>query len=61
LDLRVDRSWHLDFGRIALFLDLQNATNRSNAEGVSYSYNYSKTNYTQGLPIFPSFGLEIAQ
>jgi hypothetical protein len=61
LDLRVDRSWQLGFGRLALFLDLQNATNRLNAEGVSYSYDYSRRNYTQGLPVFPSFGLELVQ
>ena len=61
LDLRVDRSWQLGIGRLALFLDLQNATNRLNAEGVSYSNNYSETNYTRGLPIFPSFGLELVQ
>ncbi len=61
LDLRVDRNWDLSIGRLGFFLDLQNATNRLNAEGVSYSYDYSETNYTRGLPIFPSIGLELVQ
>ena len=61
LDLRVDRSWKTGIGTFGLFLDLQNATNRLNPEGVSYSYNYSETNYTRGLPIFPSIGLELVQ
>jgi len=61
LDLRVDRNWQLGFGKLGLFLDLQNATNRLNPEGVSYSYDYSTTSYTRGLPIFPSIGLELIQ
>lgn len=61
LDVRVDRNWDTGIGRIGLFLDLQNATNRLNPEGVSYSFDYTDTNYTRGLPIFPSFGLELVQ
>ncbi len=61
LDLRVDRSWQRDWGTIALFLDVQNVTNRVNPEGVSYSDDYSRFDYTRGLPIFPSIGLEFRQ
>ena len=45
-------------GTLKLFLDVQNATNRMNAEGVSYNFNYTKRSYTHGLPVFPSIGLE---
>ena len=58
LDVRVDRSWQRPWGTLKLFLDLQNATNRVNPEGVSYNYDYSQRDYTRGLPVFPSLGLE---
>ncbi len=58
LDVRLDRRWRRSWGEMALFIDVQNATNRLNAEGVSYNYDYSELEYTRGLPIFPSIGLE---
>ncbi len=61
LDLRVDRTWRRPWGELKLFIDVQNATNRANAEGVSYNFDYSERSYTRGLPVFPSFGLEYVQ
>lgn len=58
LDLRVDRQWRRTWGTLALFLDIQNVTNRVNPEGIEYSYDYQQQQYTRGLPIFPSLGLE---
>jgi hypothetical protein len=58
LDVRVDRSWRRSWGTIALFLDVQNATNRANAEGVTYDFDYTTRSYTRGLPVFPSIGVE---
>jgi hypothetical protein len=58
LDVRVDRTWKRSWGTISLFLDVQNVTNRVNAEGVTYNYDYTERAYTRGLPIFPSIGLE---
>jgi hypothetical protein len=58
LDLRVDRLWRRSWGQVRLYLDLQNATNRLNPEGVSYNFDYSDKDYTRGLPIFPSLGVE---
>jgi hypothetical protein len=58
LDLRIDREWRRAWGSIALFLDVQNATNRRNPEGVSYNDDYSALDYTRGLPVFPSIGVE---
>jgi hypothetical protein len=58
IDLRVDRIWIRKWGRIDAFLDLQNVTNRANAEGVTYNADYSHREYTRGLPVFPSFGVE---
>jgi len=58
LDLRLDRTWYRGWGRMILFLDLQNVTNRANAEGVTYNDDYTHRSYSRGLPIFPSFGVE---
>jgi hypothetical protein len=58
LDVRVDRMWRRPWGKLKLFLDVQNVTNRINPEGVSYNFDYSERRYTRGLPIFPSLGLE---
>ncbi|HEX7843184.1 MAG TPA: TonB-dependent receptor, partial [Kofleriaceae bacterium] len=61
LDLRVDRGWQHPWGMtgvLNLYLDLQNAVNRKNAEGVTYNKDYTRLSYTSGLPIFPSIGVE---
>jgi hypothetical protein len=58
LDLRVDRTWRRRWGTIAVYLDLQNVTNRANPEGVTYNEDYTHRSYTTGLPIFPSLGAE---
>jgi hypothetical protein len=58
LDLRLDRTWRRPWGVVSLFLDVQNATNRGNPEGVAYNYDFTERAYTTGLPIFPSIGVE---
>jgi TonB-dependent Receptor Plug Domain/Carboxypeptidase regulatory-like domain len=58
LDVRVDRMWRRPWGNLKLFLDVQNVSNRVNPEGVTYNYDYSERQYTRGLPVFPSLGLE---
>ncbi len=58
LDVRIDRSWNRPWGTLKLFLDVQNVTNRLNPEGVSYNFDYSSKQYSRGLPVFPSLGLE---
>lgn len=58
LDVRLDRTWRRSWGVVSLFLDVQNATNRLNAEGVTYNYDYTEQTYTRGLPIIPSIGVE---
>ncbi|MBA3392203.1 MAG: TonB-dependent receptor [Deltaproteobacteria bacterium] len=58
LDLRLDRTWRRAWGILNLYLDIQNVTNRRNAEGVTYNEDYTVRSYTRGLPIFPSIGVE---
>lgn len=59
LDLRVAKRF--DFGRIKLelYLDVQNVTNKKNAEDLVYSYDYKKQGTISGLPILPVFGARL--
>ncbi|HEX4421798.1 MAG TPA: carboxypeptidase regulatory-like domain-containing protein [Kofleriaceae bacterium] len=59
LDLRLDHAWHISWGLLNLYLDIQNVTDRANPEGVTYNKDYSQRSYTTGLPIFPSIGVEL--
>lgn len=59
LDIRGDKVWEKRWGEIGLYLDVQNATNRQNVELVGYTYDYSEEDPVAGLPIFPTFGLEV--
>jgi hypothetical protein len=58
LDVRIDRTWRRPWGVINLFLDIQNTTNRTNPEGVTYNDDFTQRRYTRGLPIFPALGVE---
>jgi hypothetical protein len=58
LDLRLDHAWRRPWGILNLYLDVQNVTNRGNAEGVTYNDDFTIRTYTTGLPIFPSIGVE---
>ncbi len=58
LDLRLDRAWRRPSGVWLLYIDVQNVTNRRNAEGVTYNDDYTVRNYTKGMPVFPSIGVE---
>jgi TonB family protein len=57
LDLRVEKQWHPGRYLIALYLDLQNATNFKNREFTRYNYDFTKRGDVNGLPILPSFGV----
>jgi hypothetical protein len=59
LDLRADHAWRRPWGLVNLYLDIQNVTNRRNAEGVTDNGDYTVRTYTRGLPIFPSIGVEL--
>ncbi len=57
LDVRLDKTWTFDTWKLNLYLDVQNAYNRENPEGVSYSYDYSQSQFISGLPVLPIFGI----
>jgi TonB family protein len=59
LDLRAAKRW--DFGRVKLelYLDVQNVTNKKNAEDIVYNYDYTKQSTITGLPILPVLGARL--
>jgi len=57
IDLRLDRHWYFAQWQLSAYLDLYNAYNRQNAEGISYSFDYSQKIYQTGLPLVPSLGV----
>jgi TonB family protein len=57
IDVRVDKTWEGTWGKFAIYLDVYNAYNRANVEGVSYNYNQTLSSTASGVPILPSFGI----
>jgi TonB family protein len=57
LDVRVEKQFRIGQGSLAVYLDLQNAYNSENQEGVRYSYDYREQEAVSGLPILPNLGL----
>jgi hypothetical protein len=57
LDVRIEKTWKLGDGRVAAYLDVQNAYNRQNPEGLMYAYDFSRSKSVPGLPILPILGL----
>ena len=56
LDLRVEKQWKFDAWSFALYLDVQNAYNRQNQEGLQFNYDFTDVETVSGLPIIPSLG-----
>ena len=59
LDVRVDKRFVFERWMLALYVDVQNATNRGNVEGLANNYNYTKEAYVTGLPIIPNLGIRV--
>ncbi|MEM6732887.1 MAG: hypothetical protein AAF658_15130, partial [Myxococcota bacterium] len=59
LDLRLDKKWIYDRRTLSAYLNLTNAYNRANPEGVSYNYDFSEQETATGLPLYPIFGLKV--
>ena len=58
IDVRADRKWVYDTWIMSLYFDIQNITNTKNVESISYSYDFSQSANTTGLPILPTFGVK---
>jgi hypothetical protein len=57
LDVRVDKGWQFEAWRLNAYLEVQNAYNRANPEGLSYNYDYRQSKRESGLPLLPVFGV----
>jgi TonB family protein len=57
LDIRLDKTWVFNKWLFTAYVDLQNVYNRSNPEQVQFNYNYQKSQYSTGFPIYPILGL----
>jgi TonB family protein len=57
LDIRVQKKWIFEGWRLAVFLDIRNAYNQQNQEGIIYNYDFSQQTPLLGLPIIPSLGI----
>jgi hypothetical protein len=57
LDFRVEKTWQLSALALSVYLEGQNVYNRSNPEGIRYSYDYSQSEVVSGLPIVPNLGV----
>ena len=57
----MDRRWHKCWGDIVFYIDVQNATNRSNVEGRDFGTDDTGRERDidiPGLPIVPFIGVE---
>ena len=57
LDLRVDKAWQFELWKLSAYLDVQNAYNNQNTEGVLYNFSFTTRQFVTGIPILPSIGL----
>lgn len=57
LDVRVEKLWTFSSWKLAFYVDVQNAYNATNAEGIAYDFEYRRSAPIRGIPILPSLGL----
>jgi len=43
--------------KLSAYLDIYNAYNQANVEGVSYNYNQTLSTNASGIPFLPSIGM----
>jgi TonB family protein len=57
LDFRLDKRWVYQSWMLNVYLDVQNAYNHANPEGLAYNYNFRQSKPLQGLPILTILGI----
>ncbi len=58
LDVRVGQTFDVGDTKLDVYLELQNVTNRDNAEELVYSPDFSTRDHIRSLPILPVVGIE---
>lgn len=56
-DLRFEKRWERPTWTFSAYADIQNVTNRENAETVTYAYDKSTKRFDGGLGLFPILGV----
>jgi hypothetical protein len=59
VDARVQKKWSRSYTDWTLYLDVYNLTSRRNAFIAFYNYDYTELLERAGIPIVPTFGLEV--
>ncbi len=59
LSLRIAWQRTLSWGRLKVWLDVQNATNRDNAEEIIYTSDFGNRGFISGLPVLPLVGAQV--
>jgi TonB family protein len=59
LDARLEKAFTLRRYKLNAFLDVQNITNRKNAEEIIYNYDFTRRAYISGLPTLAVLGLRL--
>ena len=57
LDIRIQKKWIFDGWKLAVFLDVRNAYNQQNQEGIIFNYDFSQQTPLLGLRIIPALGI----
>jgi TonB family protein len=57
LNVRIDKTWRFSGWSLSTYLDVYNAYNAANVEGVLRNYNHTQQAYAQGIPFLPSIGV----
>jgi TonB family protein len=57
LDLRADKTFTFNHWKLVLSVDIQNLYNATAAEAVTYSYDFKRRYYLNGLPFLPVVGI----
>jgi len=56
LDARLSKTFQFKTSKLEAYLDVQNVTNRKNAEEIAYSPDYQEQRFVVGIPILPVLG-----
>ena len=59
LDVRLDRSFKTQTGKLNIYIEFINLYNNDNISGYRYTADYSKKTPVYQLPFLPNFGLEL--
>jgi len=60
LDVRISKRFAIGKSELEAYVDVQNVTNRSNAEELVYTHDFAQKGIISGFPILPSLGLRYA-